>query len=565
MNSVLKDVYDKHVPNFNEKIINGFSSSVVLHAAEYVDRVIQSSMRSTTSGLEYHGYRRLTPKEELETIVSGNGMKKPYDLAGTDIYLIELLFTYNGEKLHGRYLYLPFVKEGGIMAISGTDYYICPVLTDTVISPMDNKIFVRLLRDKLTFTSVKRNFYKNDKIHIGDIIYSEELLRIRVNNNNLGKVFPPSLFYVLGKYGVMESFMTYTGTEPIFTMDDKYAKELMKTHDVYTTTKRKPRGLKVDRYMPHNMSICVPKETNSHIAETFIHSMLYGFDILPELAKDFNKVINNKEVGKEIRYWRMLMSRITLKDTYSPDIGFTMINDHYKILDSYMDPMIREKLKESGMFVETIFDLLVMLNEDFNKLIADSKRYTNNIYNRYIDVLYYLLYDIIVGINKSVSEINKMSSKKHLGADKISSIMNMQLPKRRIFKISKSKEQNITLQLVDTSVDSKYLKITSVLELQERGRGVTRSSGNPFPENVRTLSGTDLFIGSLLFLPKKVPTPKVRINPFATYDDKTKRINPNVPTRNKLGLLDIMLAGRVDDANILNSVDDVVDEELLDL
>ncbi len=565
MNSVLKKVYDEGVPKFNEKITNGFAVTVVNKAAEYIDRVIRSSMKSATPLLKYHGYRRLTPNEELATITSMSNFKKPYDLAGTDIYLIELLFTYNGEKLKDRYLYLPFVGDGGIMTISGTKYNIAPVLTDTVISPLDTKLFVRLLRDKLTFRSIKRNFLLNNKIFIGDVIYSEELHRIRVNKNELGKVYPPTALYLFSNEGIMNTFKHRCNIVPIITTDINIVQSLKDTHDIYTTTGSKPRSLKNVNYRKHDAHICIKKNNRTSLIKSLISSFLYTLDILPEVCNDMVKIINVNDTTSEVKYWKILLSRIIFKDTYSPDNGYVAITDHYKTLDSYMDPIIKEKLKESGIKVDTFFDLLTMILDKFNEWLAKGKEYTNNIYNRYIDVLYYLLYDLIVGINKSITEITKMSKTKNLLPDKVGSIMNMQLPKRRIFKISKSKEQNIILQLVDTSTDSKYLKITSVMELQERGKGVRRGT-NTFPENTRSITGPDLFIGSLLFLPKKVPTPKVRINPFATYDEETKRISPDKETKHILDTLDIMLQGRIEDDNdkLKNSIDDSIEEGLMD-
>lgn len=79
---------------------------------------------------------------------------------------------------------------------------------------------------------------------------------------------------------------------------------------------------------------------------------------------------------------------------------------------------------------------------------------------------------------------------------------------------------------LDSVNDIKYPKVTSILEDQSRGNGVKKGSrgAQDFPESTRQLKGHDLILGSLLFLTKKAPSPRFRINPFLHYDVKTGRI-----------------------------------------
>jgi len=113
---------------------------------------------------------------------------------------------------------------------------------------------------------------------------------------------------------------------------------------------------------------------------------------------------------------------------------------------------------------------------------------------------------------------------------------------------------NITLLLTDTAGDNKYHKITSVLELQERGKNVTKNKAAVFPKATRSITGPDLFMGSILYLGKKAPTPKLKINPFITLDMATGRPAPKPDIMEAITLLDKMFNGKIiEDKKIIES------------
>jgi hypothetical protein len=117
--------------------------------------------------------------------------------------------------------------------------------------------------------------------------------------------------------------------------------------------------------------------------------------------------------------------------------------------------------------------------------------------------------------------------------------------KKKIYSIVKSSSVNITLLLLDYSGDCKYPKVTSVLELQERGKNVTKSKSAVFPKATRHIVGSDCFQGSIYGLNKKAPTPKIKINPFMTIDKITRRPSPTTEQMEVIEILDRSFAGKL--------------------
>ncbi len=449
MNNTLSNMLETVCTPFNAEVVNGIATNSIKTAPDYIDAIIKSSMRSATPKLEYHGWRRLSPHEEYESLFTTGNNRINYDIARSDLYKIELLFSYNGVKLPKRYLYLPTLEDGGIINISDTQYHIVPVLSDTVVSPNEKEVFVRLLRDKLTFKRVNRNIIKNGRTIAGDVIHATVY---RTSNrgikDSLGNIVTPIALYLFAEYGLMDAFKKYTGVMPIITYD-KNVDVYKNTHDIYESTKLKPRTLKANIYVGHNVKVLIPKGTDSPLVQNMITGLMYVFDVSHLKANEMVDVVNIQDVEKETVYWKLLLGRITFKDSYSADRTLADITDHFVSLRSYIDSLIKDKLSEIDININNFFDLISVILSRYSDWLLNSKTYSNNIFNRYVDVLYYILYDIILGVNKSIFELTRKSIKKDLNEREASRIFNSSLSSKTFYKVLKASAQNLTIYLLD--------------------------------------------------------------------------------------------------------------------
>jgi len=564
MNDVLSAMMDEVTPSFNPDVVNGLATESVKSAPEYIDAIIKSSMRSATPKLEYHGWRVLSPKEEYDTLFTTGNNRINYDIAVSDLYKIELLFSYNGAKLPKRYLYMPFLDDGGMMHISDTLYHVVPVLSDTVVSPNEKEVFIRLLRDKLIFKRSNRNVIKDGHKISGQVI-SSTIYRTTTRGikDDLGSIVPPIALYLLAEYGMKDAFKKYSGIEPIITYEEDLTK-YKKDYIIYESTRLKPRSLKENNYIGHDVKVLIPKGSDNPFVENMVVGLIYTLDASASKARELADAINSNDVSNEKMYWKLLLGRIIFKNNYSADRIYMDIVDHFISLKSYIDSLIMTKLAEINIIVNDFFDLLAVILGKYSEWLLNSKSYNNNIFNRYIDVLYYILYDIILGVNKTIFELTRKSVKKDLNVNEVVRIFNHNLSPRKIFQIVKSASMNITLLLTDNAGDNKYHKVTSVLELQERGKNVTKNKSAVFPKATRSITGPDLFMGSILYLSKKAPTPKLRINPFITLDMATGRPKPKDDIMETIMLLDKMFNGKiVEDKKIIDSEIEVDIDEVM--
>ena len=89
--------------------------------------------------------------------------------------------------------------------------------------------------------------------------------------------------------------------------------------------------------------------------------------------------------------------------------------------------------------------------------------------------------------------------------------------------------------------------------MQWRGNGVKRGKNNKFPQYTKQLKGGDLYLGSLLFLTKGAPTPRLRCNVYLDYDNVSGRliVPPELgPVLEKLN--DLLLGRTTEEIDVLD-------------
>lgn len=564
MNAVFAKMIDEVVPKVNKKITDGVNADILKQCPTYINSIIMSGMRSinTDIPLVYHGWRKLMPKEEFEKIYSGKNNRVNYDIATSYLYVIELKFSYRGEPII-RYMYLPYAAEGNIMKISSTPYNIVSIMSDTVITPTHKNIFVRLHRAKLIFEKTDRNFLVNDVKTPGQIIYSDIY---KTNNRNiedkLGSAVPPVSLYILGFHGLVKSLEKYANVKGVQVLTSD-AHHLMETHKVYASTKLKPKDLNESYYIGHDLKIAIPNSginaSNADFIDNFIFSVMYTIDIFPEdSAEDLVYVIQSNDLKSERLFWRILLGKIVFKNSFTVDKIAADFNDHFTTLNSYIDALLQTKLEESGIVVDNFFDLIAIIISNYNGWIINSKLYNSDLNNRYIDVLYYLMYDIVISVNKALFDINRKynKNKKHLSFLEINKILS-DIGLRKIFSILSGGLNLCLMPGGDSSPDIKYPKITSVLLDQSNGVGVKRAKTSSLPESMRFIRGTDLYVGSILFLLKSSNSPRYKKNIYMDYNENTGRVIMNDKMIKATSKLDKLLTSKIGSEVVkINMLDD---------
>ena len=63
------------------------------------------------------------------------------------------------------------------------------------------------------------------------------------------------------------------------------------------------------------------------------------------------------------------------------------MSEHFNSLDEYADPIIIEKLRESGHVIEDFYDLMVLLMDKYNSFIHDTGNSVLSMYGKSLEGL----------------------------------------------------------------------------------------------------------------------------------------------------------------------------------
>lgn len=564
MNSLLRETVDASVPKFNKNVVEGIVKPVFETLPAYLDKIFRSAMKSLHEDikLEYLGYSYVDPEEDFFSNFVNNSSKKSFDLARSDVYPIKFRFNYDGVEFD-RTILLPYGRPGNLMMLAGTKYVIIPVLSDTVISPDTKQIFVRLLKDKLIFKQHELNFIVNGETTRGLLIWAE-VMKNSDKSGELGRPLSCISLYLLGKYGwrgVMKRYLKMDlkgklkreirDDDVIITTED--LPKLKETYDVYESTKVKPSKIKVTgEYVGHDIKVYVNKELPvTPFIKSFIFGMLYSLEVLPEEAPELMNLIESGDVENEIFKWKIILGRIAYKGNYSTKKVGDDITEHFRSVENYVDDMTKLQLRDIGVYIEDFFDLLYYILSKYSEWTLSSKTYNSDIRNRYIDLKYYICYNIFLGFHKVILDLNKLKQKpnKVIREKEVLKIFKDNFEKNTIFGIVKSKQGNFNIQPPDYSGDNMYFKCTALLEDQSRGDGVAKPKKARLPESSKYLHGSTVFVGSFLFITKNTPCGDYRANVFLDFSVGSGRINITNHMLEVINTLDAKLQGKKEISN----------------
>lgn len=512
----------KHTPETNPLVMNGIATTVMGDLESYIDLIFRSVANSFPAGLTYDGYERCTYKEEYAEVVRIRNNRQCFDFAPSSVYMMKYKFSYNGVPLPDRFMYLPFVEDAGIMKLSGTTYHVVPVLSDKVISPGSNSIFIRLIRDKITFYRLYHSCRVDDHPVTSHVVHAPIYRQKQGNKVPITtKAKTCLMHYLLGKYGFTEAARRYLGFVPIVGHEEidieNYPRD---QYVICQTTGVKPKSFIGAYYNPTTIRLAIPIEHWNKKTLSFVMGFYYTLDHFPERFK--------RTTDLELTYvWQILIGHIVYSGLYGEGRLAERISNHYMSLDDYLDPVAQIKLSEIGHHVGNFYDLLSLLNMEFDSLILDNANSAQCMYGKNLEVLYHMAFPMtsaLINVNYLLQRQATRSSNP-LSAQDIIKAFNKKFKPGAVYDLTGGR---VILEVVAYSGDHKYPKITSHMVAQEARPGGQRGARTRLVVGeAQRLDMSMIEAGSILFLSKANPTPTQRINPFINLDPQTMSIVPN--------------------------------------
>jgi hypothetical protein len=506
-------------PQFNRSLAEGYAVTQLENNELYIDKVWRQVEMSFPPNLKYLGYRRVTPQEEFRAVsMFSKQSKRIYDVAKNDVYLVQYLFSLNGEEVKDvLYVYLPYVTQGGIMNIKNSKYVISPVIADIALSVCSDSIFLAMNRAKLTARQAHGYITVDGIRRSAYMVYSQIYntdARSKAKKNNI-TTLPHYLFC---KFGLTESFRK-VGVD-IRVINRKYynPEEFPEAEYVMCTTAEQHLYGRNARYKEvTDIAIMIPRSQWTQSVESMVACFFFVADKFPSriTVTDYDSTT----------LWRVLLGKFILTGSESEGKILTQINTHMASVDGYVDNMARELLIADGYRdIHDIYDLLYKLIEILPKEVAEVGKKIASLYGKRLVVHRYLNEDITQGISRILFATQKeCNTKKDLTQTDLKRIFRYNLPYTAILSLNAGKA---FVKSVSSASDCLVHKVTSVTTMQTECGKKGSKKGPSFGESqYADVSIAEL--GGITNLPDRDPTGRSSLNMCALTDaDGTLLQNP---------------------------------------
>ena len=555
--SLLSQFIEKRTPKFNKFMVEGYCYHKLKNAVDYIDRFIRYTIDSKTNTyLTYKGYREIDYKEEASMMFS-TSMKTVCDISTNDLYLVEFIFQYADEPTERRYtFYIPFLRKGNLIKMSGKDFLIMPTLADKVVSVGNKIVFINIATAKYNFNRKYHTVIVDGKGKNISIIKTELYKNQSKKHDATTKAAKTVMHYLLGAYGYTGTMMKLLGFVPKVVYDAPYDPNTVVIESSGLPPKEYIRPK--DTYTPTRIKFVVDRSIYNEEISYVLGNVLYIIDNFPDIITIDN--LDNTYI------WQRILGEIILSGNYTINYIMDKIIPHYRDLESPFDVIVINKLSDIGITARSLMELMVVIFKNYNTWTMNED-VRSLYYNKTFESESYILSEITSRITKTVLDISKDEMKiapTPLPKAEVDKIFNKYFKQKAIFKMKQDKQYKFFVTSVDYPGDHLYPKYSAIVSVQESDFvNKDKKSVNAPEKKKKKLIASMATVGSILSLTKNNPTPLIRMNPYINIDYKTGTVlPPQEPEYQEIiERTDRLLASQIEELIINNEELETIDEE----
>lgn len=511
----LLDFIDSDTPALNPLTANGIAVEQLKHADRYLESVFRSAFSSNTEGflpgVEYDKYTRDTSLAIFHRLTQKRkNNKRNFDIARNDLYTNLYHIKFEGEPLPPRPIQLPFLSDSPLFTLRDSVFSISPVLNDIVFSLLKDGVFVRLLRDLINFERFQHTYVTSEgKMETISVVWAGIHKMLAKNSKKSRPSRTTLVHYLLSKYGFESAFQQYAGFVPVVGEAeinvDRYPTDKWV---ICTASGNPPMPRMRAGWRATSIRLAIPKEHYTPMMKNMIGGFFYVLDLFPER-------VQVKWVHDE-RLWRKLLGVLIFPPNTNEGIIADNVDEHIRSLDDYMDSFNIKQLKELGFEVTNIYQLMGLLIENLNEWIVIWGDKINSMYDKELNVLYFLLISITKGIFYSVyALVQRYNNRKVLTDKDVNEILDRNLKPNLIFSVTRDQT---CVQAASVSNDNKALRLTANLVPQSSNE-VRRTKKVSIDDPSTRLHVSVAEVGGYTFLPKSAPDGRQRLNLCLEVDE----------------------------------------------
>lgn len=510
MDKRLLDGACKYMPEINPVIATGVAKEQIKGVEAFVDQILRAAANDFPEGLVYEGYKRCTPQDEFNAATRVRDNKQLFELARSDFYMMTYLFSFQGKPLFPRHLYLPYIRDGGLLYVRGKMFSVSPVLADRLFSVTANDMFIQLTRKRLTFERTSHRMIVNGESELVNVVWSWVHVKAAAKNKSKKSnriIFSTMAHYIFAKFGFIQAMKQFTGADVIVGTDEITQHSHPKSEwIIFSSVGVCPTALPSYSYTSTKLRVAVRKDQYSSDVRNLIGTFFYVVDHFPHRF--------DVESIDDPYIWKVVLGHIIYEAGTSEGLMVNEIQDHLNSIEEYIDAIVIKQFEAAGHTFNTIHGMFMYVIQYLSQPSATDGSYESSMYDKRLTTLRYLMYDIIAEINQLMFDLRNITKKrKELDETQINNIFNMRLRPDLITRITRHSNHP---EVVPASVsnDNMFFGVTAVMVSQEKTSTQGGSKGKMnLKDPSKHLHASVAEVASYNNLPKADPTGRSRINP----------------------------------------------------
>lgn len=530
MDRYFKQLVEDEIPKLNPILAGGLACHEVPKAMAYVDNILRASAWRFPEELTYDKIEVCTPEETVEYATRKRDSKRTYDVAVSYLRLHRLIFTLTtidhetGRPVRQeikRYLYLPFVDQGGEIFISGTRNFISPVLADKVISKQRNGIFVRLNSARPTFKEELHDMLVVDTLGRQTLFSRAYAYSPLHHQAKKTKTNTTMTHYLMCKYGYAGAFERFAGCVPKVCLVDQWQLSDWPPEQWVTVFSKHPmigvNGKK--NIVPNPFCLVMPRDDweTRPVLQRMVASFFYVTDVCSQQYHGLTADTLDEYLS--IQQWCRNLGAMLYEGAGPGGVVMEKIQKHMSSLDKYLDEAVVKRLAEIGVFCNDIYEFFNEIETNIQTWMIEGADNINSIFGKELNVLTFLLYSVTEAITMfcfKLAEKVDTKNKKELTLKVVEDLMNRTLRPGLMFFMNK---KNPEVQPGSVPGDNMATKTTAMMIPQSASsKGSGQHSSKPTPE--QTMHVSVLAIALYCGMTKKQPDSRNRLNCYAWIDEE---------------------------------------------
>jgi len=501
LDPLMVEAVNRRRPTMNKTICEGVAVSQTKHVLEEVNRYWLAAAEGFPEGLAYTGCKPCTPLEEFQETVR---MRRQFSIAKSDVFMAKFNFSWHGKHLTTRYILLPYVRDGGLMFLNGTQYKVSPVIGGRIFNIERKRIYIQVPRARLIVDKHDYRFMLNNQQVNAPIVHTR-LYNI-VNATDRSARHCTLLHYLLADKAFTKVMKEHFNVDAVYGGPE--LDQLMETgeHIVIRSVRLPPNNKGRSQYVPSDIRIAIPADQYVKELDTVFSALFYIIDNCSETVTpdDFD----------EPELWTRILSRFIFKVPDSPGKSYSTMLTHMDSVRGYMDNEFRKLLASEGIVCKSFFDFLGYLITNFQDIIVHTDE--GSMYDKELTTVSHLLFDIRSNIFTFLFQLSNENPER-LDENRIRKKFDQVLRRDKIFSTHRHGELTTESIATDCKPYSATCNLVSANRASRAGRGSKKAKTSV--EASQLLHGSQVEVGTFYMMSKAEPTSRAKANPFMTLSN----------------------------------------------